>query len=226
MLMSDKIVYKEVDGELVGEPSPSYEQELRKKQYDINLSRSGIPKKYWNVSLRQYSSYSPSMGKVLRYIQAAQRANYNFSNLYLYGKEKSSKTLIACLIGKEFIKYGHKVKFLLADDLTDLLLKNYGFDAPRKDEQNDLLKLDLLILDGAFEVEKSALWKSSSRNIINSSWYNILRKLSDKNIRIVITSSTLPNYIQNEYGSSLQNLLNEFLLLPFENEQDDGGKNV
>lgn len=223
--MTNPYNYKEVDGEIYAIPNEEYWNKNDKKLYEIRLKRAEIPKNYWDIEFNDYQGETSleSKEKCEKYAKNCRQEKFHNINLYLVGSFSTQKTMLACNIGKEFIKQGLRVKFVFASELIDLLMKSQGFTYI--DEIENKLKqyidTDLLIVDDIFDTEKGTYWKKSPELVITA-WDKFLRRQIAEDRRVILTSNYAMNTIEEKFGKSIHELIDRnFIELRFyDNIQD------
>jgi DNA replication protein DnaC len=201
-------------------PKKEYLDDVESKKYMIRLSKSGIPKNYWDINFEDYKGElsKDNLEKSIKYSEGCEKDKFHNVNLYLYANQNGTqKTMVACNIGKEFLKHGYSVKFFLASEVLDVLLKNQGYGTSQKISfegeltniervLNVLYSADLLIIDDIFDSKKSVAWKNNP-DLIISAWDGFLRRRIGEDKRIVMTS----NYPINNLGETNNNSLSKLL---------------
>jgi hypothetical protein len=129
------------------------------------------------------------------------------------------KTAIACNVGKEAIRQGYSVKFILAGVLIEKLMKIQGFSYNEEieDEIKKLKNYGMIIIDDIFDTNKSILWKNpDSASLIITAWDIFLREIVSSGNKVVLTSNIPVNLIENKFGSSMYHLIDRnFICLGF-----------
>lgn len=216
-----KFDYVEIEGDIFISYNKDYEQEIRLKKYQYFLEKSGIPKFYWKIEFKDYRGRrsQKNVKKLIDYAENINHDKFKDVNLYLFGVNSTQKSSLACNLGKEAIKKGLKVKFVLAGILTDIFLKNQGYSREHDtyEQLQELENADIIIIDDAFDKNKSMLWSNkNSRSLIVSEWDRFLRKLIYNNQRIFITSNLTIENIKSEYSESLYELIDRnFITMQF-----------
>lgn len=218
----EKYLFKKIDGEEVAFLNPEWAREVSKKRFNFFLKLSCIPKNYWGITFDDCSRLivvsKDSLEKAKQYSTRHAEEKFLDINLFLTGSNLSGKSSVACCIGKEFIRSGLRVQFVLAGDLTDYFLKRQGFNVNVDIEQKLklLYQANLVIIDDAFD-SKKALWWNTGKDLIISEWDRFLRTLMSNHIRIVITSNIAKENVT--YGTSIQEALDgNFISLTFEDK--------
>jgi len=204
------IIKRSQDGSKIAYRNENYWKEISHKRYDLLLRRSEIPSFYHSIDFKDYKGdiSKDSIEKAMTFSKECFTEKYNYMNLYLWSEANSSqKTAIMCNIGKECVRQGKKVKFLLAGTLVDKLLKNQGFNyhADIESYLKNLKEQDMLLIDDVFDSKKSLVFNNS--DMITSEWDRFLRELCASGIKIVMTSNISINNIEKKYGKSLQELV-------------------
>lgn len=218
----EKYQYKEVNGETVGELNPEWAQEAQAKKFQYFLKHSNIPKDYWDLDFDDYTSdkNKAAVKQCRTYAERCRKEELHNVSLYLHGPQTSGKTTIACAIGKEFIRQGYKVQFVLAGEFINLMMKNQGFnnDPLVIQRLRFLLSSDLLIIDDAFDKDKALMWSNSeSKNLIIAEWDTTLRRYLSNDGRVIFTSNFMLEQISSVYGRSMYELVDRnFIQIRFE----------
>lgn len=134
---------------------------------------------------------------------------YNYRTmLYIYGKNGTQKTSMVMAAGKELVSQGYKVQYVLMNNLLTSLLTD--FDKKDQEEKDLFIKrcedCDLLIIDEAFDKEKSVIYKSGYQVPFLD---NFLRERFEINKKSVLfVSNHQPSEITTQgFSGSLQNLV-------------------
>ena len=200
--------FQDETGEVVATIDPVKTQELRKKKYEYFLKKSGIPEFYWDIDFNDYKGdkQSESFKKIKYYSENILNKEFKYVHLYLWGIQGTQKTALECNVLKEALKKGLKVKFILAGDLIDLLLKLQGFNYNEVlYEQAEDLKnnYDIIAIDDIGDIQKSLMWKGDSKNIILSEWDRFLRKVLYNGTKIIMTSNFDVTIFKEYFGESI-----------------------
>lgn len=214
----EKYIYEEdSDGEIVAKLNPEWKTHIQNLRYDFYLKESNIPKDYWDLDF-SHVSMGRNKSVVDRCVEFVNTFSTKRRSLYLYGENSSGKTTAMCSIGKECIRNGLKVKFILSSDLLSLLQKTsgYGWNEELEAEKLKYENCNVLLVDELFDSTKSIIWKGDSKNLIVAEWDSFLRHLISNNIAVVCTSNILPMRISSEYSKSLFELVDRnFEILHF-----------
>ena len=206
-------IFKKIKDESYAVPNKFYWKEISQKKYQILLKRSGIPNFYWDIEFSDYvGEISNENVKKIQYMcNNIHDEKFKYVNLYLWGSETGTqKSAVACNFGKECIRQGLYVKFMLFGSFVNHLMKLQGFhrDEESNEKIEELKQTDIIILDDAFDPNKSMLWKKeSSRELIVSEIDNFFREQIYKNKKFVLTSNLSPQMIKENYGKFLYDLI-------------------
>ncbi len=205
----EKYLYDMKDGEEVARLNPEWSKHIQNLKYEFYLKESGIPIDYWNLTYDDcgIGSNERVVTVCRNYINRIKTGT--IKNLYLYGLNSTGKTTAMNCIGKDAIKEGFKVKFILSNDLINILQKTsgYGINDEFERKKNALFNADLVLVDEVFDASKSTLWKGESRNLIVSDLDGFFRHVISNNRRIVTTSNILKERIASDYSPSLFELI-------------------
>ena len=211
--MTQPYIFKKIEDEFYAIPNKLYWEEIYRKKYQIFLQRSGIPNFYWDIEFSDYVGEisKKNVDKIQYMCQNIHYEKFKYVNLYLWGTETGTqKTSCVCNFGKECIKKGLYVKFMLFGTFVNYLMKLQGFhrDEEADEKIKELKQMDIIILDDAFDPNKSMLWKKeSSRELIISEIDNFFREQIYKNKKFILTSNLSPQMIQENYGRFLYDLI-------------------
>jgi DNA replication protein DnaC len=204
-------ITRDADGTKVVTKNNSVWHNLLDKKYKLLLKKAEIPQFYWDINFSDYKGEDSrdSFIKIKKYSEYCfQESKFDYVNLYLYSiKNGSQKTALMCNVGKEAIKQGKKVQFVLAGTLIDRLIKNQGFNynADIESYLSRLKTCDMILIDDIFDTKKSVQWANS--DLITAEWDRFLREMFVKNIKIVMTSNTPLTEISKKFGENIKNLI-------------------
>lgn len=214
-------IYKrsEEDGRKYAYKNEAYWKDLSQKKYDILLKRSGIPEFYWHIGFKDYkgTKSKDALQNAITYSHSFFTDKFKFAHLYIWSEMNSSqKTAIACNIGKEAIKQGYTVRFVLAGVLIDNLLKLSGFNYNETIDSyiKDLKESDMLIIDDIFDSKKAIQWKAS--DLIVAEIDKFFREVLVSNLKLILTSNISFLNLEKNYGKSMSELISRnFVPLEF-----------
>lgn len=128
--------------------------------FELRLEKAGL--KDFNLNLSDYKGKDllHNISKIEKYCShLTSDFRYN-SHLYLTGPNGTQKSTVAKIILMYTIKFGLTGKFILMSDLVDILTDVYSDDPRRQVELDNLLSVDVLCIDDAFDKNKVTLYKS------------------------------------------------------------------
>lgn len=204
------LLKKDINGNTYAIDNPEYTKYIQDKKYRYFLEKSEIPNFYWNISFEDYigDKLSDEYKKIVYYANNCHKENFKYVSMYLWGNSSTQKTALACNIGKQAIKNGLSVGFILAGKLIDKLIKTQGYGRFEQFE-NDLINLlqnNLIIIDDFGDQEKSLIWKNNT-SLILTEWDNFLRDGISKGIKFIITSNCDPISIEKVFSKNFQELI-------------------
>jgi len=197
----DQVYYRESD---------EYKREQIEKKFNLFLNKSNIPTFYHGINFEDYEGdkESESFKKIKYYADNCNQEKFNHVSMYLWGLHGCQKTALACNIGKEAMKKGLRVKFILAGELISKFMKlqGYGRDEDVYDEIEDLKTYDMVIIDDFGDPSKELQWKKNM-DLITSEWDRFFRHMLSNGVKIVLTSNYSLDVTQQVFGISLFELL-------------------
>lgn len=208
----EKVKIITINGEEVAIDNKHHIEKINKKRYDYYLKKSNIPEFYYDIEFSNYKGElsKDSLKKLQHYSDNIKDEKFKHVHLYMYGANNCYKTSLACALGKEAIRKGLSVKFILASSLINKLLKVQGFTIDYEIESylKELRNQDILIIDDIFDITKGVTWaKPESNALIISAWDEFLRDIVVSDTKIVMTSNIPINVIQDKFGVSMYHLI-------------------
>jgi DNA replication protein DnaC len=170
----------------------------------LSLHKSNIPQDaIIDYTIRHYIK-GQSFGNVkkLKFYTEHFGERFKDKQLYLWGEKGTQKTTLSFWMGKELIKKGYSVYYILMNDLVKDLQRE-GFEENEIDKYYDV---DCLIIDRAFVADQVTLYKSGYQIPFLD---NFLRKRIDQLQKATIfISNTHVNKIgANGFGEDIQDLI-------------------
>lgn len=164
---------------------PSYDSNACPKKASSlpgKLKQASIPDRYFSFN-RQTVTQEPKQAWIVinRYLDTIEERLLEGRGLLLHGPFGTGKTTCAAVIAQEAVDKGYSVTFLGVDYLISEL-KGMTHEQAGAYRQ-ELLKKDLLILDG-LETDKESKWLLDELGSIISSRYD------NKRVMIITTNST------------------------------------
>jgi len=190
--------------------SEAFIKKQQQQKFELYLAKSEIPSFYHNIDFEQYqgNKTSEAFKQIRYYSDNIDKSIFDHVSLYLWGGNGTQKTALACNIGKEAMRKGLRVKFILAGDLIAKFMKLQGYskDPILQQEIDDLRTYDVILLDDCWDEEKAMYWKNSSSLII-AEWDIFLRGILANGVKVVMTSNHTLDIVSQKYGVSLFELL-------------------
>ena len=196
---------KKINGELKAVENTDKKIEIERKGLIKKLERSGIPLRYQLMDLKDLKVDKGILEQANLYVNNFKPKS--FYNIYLEGKQTVGKTSIACCMAKELVYKGFSCQFYYAGELSNILrdYHSYGkLSEEAKVKLDNLMKKDFLVLDDMFDINKDIVYKSTN---LAGQWDVFLRKVLDSGMNMIVTSNTLLKNINEEYGKSIQELM-------------------
>jgi DNA replication protein DnaC len=211
------------NGQITVQLNPAWQKHIQNIRYDYYLKESGIPIDYWDIDFDSFpwEKSKESVSKCIKFSKEMTEEKFSHISLFLYGTNSSGKTSVQCAIGKAAIRHGLKVSFVLAGILTDLFFKVKGFkvEDEAKATLDKIQNSNLILIDDAFDKNKSTLWSGENRGIIIGYWDSFLRDMISRGTRFVITSNFSIAEVGTSYGVSIKELLERnFVQLYFQDQ--------
>ncbi len=196
-------------------PCPYCKDIISQKQIYTKMKKAEIPDIYYDyefsiIPLPEQETIVPVLKQYIEQFKLMSTQGFA-SSLYLGGPRTTSKTTCSCIIGKELLKQDVNVKFILAGDLINLLLKGSGYEKDKDIHSMiaDYKYAEFLIIDDIFDVCKGIFWNNdTSRALILTEWDLFLRYRLSHGLRIVVTSNFSMKDIHIKFGENLQKLFN------------------
>ena len=209
-----KYIEKEIDGEIYLVKTPEWQEAQTQALFESRFRASGLPVHVKNLSVRDYIGTNRSIPrKITKYINCFD-SRYNSLHLYFWSHENGTqKTTMASIIGKELLKRGKMVRFILMGELLSLLT-----DLDRKEEAQDLrsqlLESDYLVIDDAFDKRKATIYRSGYQ--ISFLDIFLRERLEVKKKATCFTSNFSVDEIDEDvFGQSLKKLVIRSVPEPF-----------
>jgi len=206
----ERYIIVEKNGEFVAIDNPEYVKKIQNEKYEYFLNKSGIPDEYHNISFDDYHGQknNEEIKKIKYYANHCHEEKFKYVSLYLWGTHGVQKTALACNIGKQAIRNGLKVKFILAGKLITKLIKisGYTIDENIKAEIDELEDQDLLIIDDILDIMKNIHWKNNNHLIV-SEWDSFLRDALSRGQRIIFTSNNSLESAKELFSDSIFELV-------------------
>lgn len=205
---------KEIDGEIYLVKTPEWAEAQNKALFDLRFKETGLPVHVQNLTTRDYIGTDRSIPRKLSKYISSFDSRYRGIHLYFWSHENGTqKTTMASIVGKELLKQGKAVRFILMGDLLSLLS-----DLERKEEaqerRSQLLSCDYLVIDDSFDKKKATIYRSgfqiSFLDIFLRERLEVIKKAT------CFTSNFSIDEIDEEvFGTSLKKLIKRSVPDPF-----------
>lgn len=130
-------------------------------------------------------------------------SKYSSLNMYFLGKHSCQKSTLARVIGRDLLKQGKSVRYIMTDTLVKMLV-DAERDEEIKSEVKKILAVDCLILD-EFSVDKVSIWKSNFQIPFLTSFLKnrleVLRKST------IFCSNSPMDSLSEGFGEAIQRLI-------------------
>ena len=213
-------IYKDNEGNLCASPNKELLEKIDTLRYNINFKKSNLPFYINDYDINTYigKDVNKNIYKINKFIQ-------NFSNkfihihIYIYGPNSTQKTTIASYVGRELLKKGYLVKFILMNNLIKFL-QDYMFERENEElskEYKCILNSDYLIIDDSFDPKKVTVYKSGYQIPFLDSF--LRERLEILNKSTCFTSNIQVDNIQEDiYSISIKQLMKRNVQELFFNE--------
>lgn len=219
--------YLYIDEGIITKCSCLYKYQKEKKLFYL-LQEAKIPiqlgpKKNNEKSILNYSLKKDYVGddkegnlikaqKFIKYFDS----DYSSLNLYFYGESNTQKSTVGRIIGKELIKKGKSVYYILLDDLINLIIDSKR-EEDLKPKVKKILNVDLLIID-EFSSDKITLYKSGFQIPFLISF--LKKRIESIRKAVLFISNCNIESIGKVFGSALNSLIKRECLDPMEFKDD------
>lgn len=209
-----RLLYKKnIEGELIAFINPEYNKLKGLQKFEYYYKESKMPPIYlkWGWEDYQGEKSLKEIEKLKRFCELINDKKTSDINLFLFCNQNGTqKTATACNIGKEAIKRGVKVRFILWERLIDCLFKTSGFNADEYSNKvlNWLQEGDILIIDDCFDPEKGVMFQKRESNAqIISKIDGFFRGIIYNNKRFILTSNSNLENLKILYGESIHKMI-------------------
>lgn len=204
-------------GEEMAKINPEWKKLQILRYFNFYLKMSGIPKDYWELNLDNIYVEQSILDQAKDFIKNTDKK----ASLYLWGKNSTGKTTVACSIAQELIKGNMNCYYMLSSDVIDVMMSSSGFNHSGEDEnssmRNKLKEVDILIIDDVFDKNKSLYWNSQNNNLILGQWDYLLRYRCSHNKKNILTSNVELSTVYTDFGNNIGELLDRnFKFIKFE----------
>ena len=176
-----------------------------------NFAKSGIPIKYWKLSLKDLGTNNPSSSEIDSFSKKLELAYETGQGVFLYGQNGTGKTLSACHLAKQAIIQGYSVRFTFLGEIISSFINTMYDSEEREQLKKDILGVDFLIID---DIDKTYVAQDSK--YVNSVLDTLFRTRVQNCLPVVITSNkALAEILTSSdevFSKSLLSLFQESLL--------------
>jgi len=177
----------------------------RKRKLEITLNKASIPYDYIkDYHMRKYIGRKSidNLQKLKQYVDKFEEKFFD-KHIYFYGAMGTQKTTVAYWVGRELIKKGLSVKYVLMDQLIKDLQKQGWEDEV---DISQYSSVDCLIIDRAFMADQVTLYKSGYQIPFLD---NFLRQRMDQEQKstIFISNNEIDNIASNGFGKDIEDLV-------------------
>lgn len=210
-----KYVEKEIDGEIYLVKTKEWKDAQDRAMFSSRFGQTGLPQHVKDLSFADYIGSSRVIPrKLTKYVKDFDKTFHRI-HLYFWSHDNGTqKTTMASVVGKELLKQGKTVRFILMGDLLSMLS-----DLERKEESQvrraDLLGCDFLIIDDSFDKMKATIYRSG----FQISFLDIfLRERLEvtKKATCFTSNFSLDEIDEEVFGRSLKKLMKRSIIDPFE----------
>lgn len=215
--MGDIVKYreKEIDGEVYLVKTKEWKQLQDSALFDARFKASGLPIHVRDLLPRDYIGTNRDIPRKLSKYVNCFDDKFSHVHLYLWSHENGTqKTTMASIVGKELIKKGKSVRFILMGELLSILtgLDNKEDNTARQDE---LLGCDYLVIDDSFDRRKATIYRSGYQ--ISFLDIFLRERLEVRKKATCFTSNfSIDEIDEDVFGTSLKKLVKRSVPTPFE----------
>jgi len=204
-------------GNQVSKKCDCFIEHQKKQELRLRLYKANIPPQMEKYDIATYigDKSLESVDKLKRYIEKFSE-KFNSIHLYLYGPNSTQKTTLSMWVGREIIKTGHTVHYVLMDDLIKSLMQE-GFKEEVLSEIKTFENVNCLIVDESFDKDKVNWYKSGYQLSFLDRF--LRSRLEQKRKSTIFISNKEVDTIQKEFGESIYRLIERntmFTRLKFE----------
>jgi DNA replication protein DnaC len=202
------------DGEEVFVETPEW-REFKEKQFlKRKFINSSIPSHVINLELDDYIGEDREKIEKLKTYVEKFKEKFSSIHLYFWSHENSTqKTTTASIVGKNLLKKGYSVQFILMSHLLKALSEE-KFNEEHSDILDKIRKSDFLIIDDSFDKKKATIYKSGYQIPFLDEF--LRNRLEIQKKAICFSSNFSISEIDEEiFGKSIKSLVRRSVLDPF-----------
>lgn len=202
----EKYKYIEKDGELIAVQTKEW-TEAQQTFYRENVyKKAGIPCSRFKFSFESYEEeqFEPILKSLTFLINNFERGLKSKANMYFWGGNSTKKSSLASVLGMKVCDLGFKVSFITFSDLIEAL-QNMQFDENERDTVLKIEESHLLIVDDAFDRDKTKIYKSNHQIPYIDTFFR--KRLETSNTITLFTSNTPIEELENSFGLDIYHLI-------------------
>lgn len=174
----------------------------RRRHLEIAFTRSGLSELDLKFDIENYIGNDEPNNIPKLKLYAFEFEKFANTSLYLWSEHNSTqKTTVAKWVLARLAENGYRVAFVLFNDLVRLL-QEYGFDESREEEYQRIASADCLVIDDAFDPNKSTIYKSGYQYAFIDTF--LRDRLEVRRKATIFTANVAVNDISESYTASIQ----------------------
>jgi len=207
--MSNIEFKRDSNGEVYVISTEKHKEKQKEIEFKRKFKQANLPLHLldYNINTYQGNDYNQNILKLSKFIQNYSNKFTNY-HLYLWSSENGTqKTTIASYVGRELLKQGFKVQFILMNKLIKTICEaDFDKDPDIIDKYNRILNCDFLIIDDCFDPMKVTVYKSGYQIPFLDSF--LRERLENLRKSTCFTSNiSVDNIDDNVYTKSIKNLI-------------------
>ncbi len=202
------------NGEEILKETFEWSEFKKKKKMELLISNAGIPFDSLELSLKDYiGKDSDKIEKIELYIKKFKE-KFKHVHLYFWSLENSTqKTTMASILGKELLKQGFRVQFVLMNRLIKLLSEE-NFEEGHSKILDPIRKCDFLIIDDSFDKKKATIYRSGFQIPFLDEFLRTRLEI-EKKATCFTSNIPIDSIDEGTFGISLKSLLKRSIKDPF-----------
>ncbi len=201
------------DGEESYRETKEWKEYKQEKRIKVLIESSNIPPHSLSLGLDDYIGEDRKKIDKLKIFIDKFEKKFHKIHLYFWSLENGTqKTTIASIVGKELLKKGFSVQFILMNQLINLLSEE-KFNPEHTDILSPIRQTDFLIIDDSFDRKKSTIYKSGFQLPFLDQFLRTRLELDRKST--CFTSNISIDLIDESlFGSSMKQLIKRSIIDP------------
>lgn len=163
------------------------------------LIAAGIFEDYHACTLANYRGPKIMRDRVRKYIDHLPKMFRTGLSFLMFGENNAGKTTLAMILAKAFLINDYSVCVTNLRELTDKFCRGWEDEDEKVDFDNRIKNSDFLVIDD--------LNKEFQNRMTASVLDTVLRHRSNRRLPFIITTNSLLDELENEYGRSIIALL-------------------